>query len=141
MIRHATVDDAPRLAELAAQWGYPADADALRGPLSRLLARLDQSVLVATNDSGTIAGWIHVGEQDLLESGRRAEILGLVVDEKARGQGLGRALVAEAERWAASRGLHEMSVRSNVLRAEAHPFYEAVGYERVKTQHVYSKKL
>ena len=141
MIRHATLDDAPRLAELAAQWGYPADAAALRGPLARLLGRLDQSVLVTTDNSGTIVGWIHVGEQDLLESGRRAEILGLVVDANARGQGVGRALVAEAERWAAARGLREMSVRSNVVRAEAHPFYEAVGYRRIKTQHVYKKKL
>ena len=139
--RPATTTDASRLAELAAQWGYPIGAVALPATLARLLARLDQSIVVATDETDAIAGWIHVGEQDLLESGRRAEILGLIVDEQARGQGVGRVLVAEAERWAASRGLTEMSVRSNILRAEAHPFYEAVGYRRIKTQHMYKKSL
>ena len=73
-------------------------------------------------------GWIHAAEQDLVETERRCEILGLVVDGRRRRGGIGRRLVAEAERWAASRGLRQMSVRSNVVREESHPFYEAQGY-------------
>jgi GNAT superfamily N-acetyltransferase len=76
-----------------------------------------------------------------LESERRCEILGLVVDPLQRGTGVGRQLVAQVERWAAARGLHMMTVRSNVLRHESHPFYEHVGYERTKTQHAYRKRL
>ena len=34
-----------------------------------------------------------------------------------------------------------MTVRSNVVRHESHPFYERVGYERTKTQHAYRKRL
>ena len=34
-----------------------------------------------------------------------------------------------------------MSVRSDIVRAESHPFYQRVGYERAKTQHVYRKRL
>jgi GNAT superfamily N-acetyltransferase len=54
---------------------------------------------------------------------------------------VGRALVAEVEGWASARGLREVSVRSNVARAESHPFYERLGYVRAKTQHVYRKVL
>jgi hypothetical protein len=32
-------------------------------------------------------------------------------------------------------------VRSNAARAESHPFYEALGYVRSKTQHVYTKTI
>jgi len=34
-----------------------------------------------------------------------------------------------------------LRVRSNVARAQSHPFYAAMGYDRVKTQHVYCKAL
>jgi hypothetical protein len=33
------------------------------------------------------------------------------------------------------------SLRSNILRTDAHKFYEQLGYERVKTQHTYRKSL
>jgi GNAT superfamily N-acetyltransferase len=65
----------------------------------------------------------------------------LVVDADARRSGAGRSLVAAAERWGAARGLPQIAVRSNVVRAEAHPFYERLGYERWKTQHAYRKPL
>jgi len=68
-------------------------------------------------------------------------LLGLVVDARQRRQGVGRRLVAAVEAWAARRGLELVSVRSNVARAESHPFYERLGYARVKTQHAYRKRL
>lgn len=71
--------------------------------------------------------------------GRRCAILGLVVAAGYRGRGVGRRLAEAAARWAKERGLDEMSVRSNVVRAEAHPFYERLGYSRIKTQHAYRK--
>lgn len=80
-------------------------------------------------------------EQELLDSGRRAEITGLVVDESARGQGVGRRLVEGVEAWATGRGLGVLAVRSNVMRSESHPFYERMGFARVKTQHAYRKQL
>jgi hypothetical protein len=39
------------------------------------------------------------------------------------------------------RGLGQMAVRSNVDRADSHPFYERLGYVRAKTQHAYRKRL
>ena len=45
------------------------------------------------------------------------------------------------EEWAAERGLGQLSVRSNIVRAESHPFYERLGFVKLKTQHAYRKQL
>ena len=141
VIRPATLADAGRLAALSSELGYPVTADEIAGRLGELLARDGDIVLVAEHEPGQVAGWVHGSEQWLLESGRRCELLGLVVDARVRGRGLGRRLVTAVEEWARSRGLEQMAVRSNVTRAESHPFYERLGYARVKTQHAYRKRL
>jgi len=140
VIRTAVPADATRLAALSTQLGYPARADELEERLARLLGRDDLAVFVAELD-GEAIGWLHTAEVEILEYGRRCEILGLVVDAGRRRSGAGRSLVAAAERWGAERGLQQIAVRSNVTRAESHPFYERLGYERWKTQHAYRKPL
>jgi GNAT superfamily N-acetyltransferase len=121
--------------------GYPVAVEVLAERLERLMSRADQVVLVAEMAEGQVGGWIHGADQDLLESERRCEILGLVVDQAFRARGVGRRLVAAVEAWASGRGLERMAVRSNVARTDSHPFYERLGYERAKTQHAYRKRL
>ncbi len=140
LIRRARSADATRVAALSAVLGYPAGVDAVAIRLERLLASSADIVLVAHDPTGVV-GWLHGAEQELLESGRRCEILGLVVDPEQRGRGIGRRLVAAVEAWAETRGLEQMAVRSNVARTESHPFYERLGYARAKTQHAYRKRL
>jgi ribosomal protein S18 acetylase RimI-like enzyme len=139
-IREARRADAGAIAELSTTLGYPADRDVMRERLDRLLARADAIVFVAES-AGTVVGWLHAAAQELLESGARCEILGLVVDANHRRLGAGRALVDAAERWAMDHELPRMTVRSNAVRVEAHPFYAQLGSERVKTQHAYRKDL
>jgi GNAT superfamily N-acetyltransferase len=139
-VRRATAADAARLAELSEILGYPLALSSLARRLERLLASTEDVVFVAEAESG-VMGWIHGAEQELLESGRRCEILGLVVDPAYRSQGVGRRLVTMVEQWAATRGLEQITVRSNVARAESHPFYQRLGYVRIKTQHAYRKAL
>jgi GNAT superfamily N-acetyltransferase len=139
-VRLATAEDAPRIAELSGVLGYPVDAAAVSARLSRLVGRHDNAVLVAV-DGDRVVGWIHGAEHELVETGSHCEILGLVVDSTHRKAGAGRRLVDAIERWAAARGLTRMSVRSNVARVESHPFYERLGYVRVKTQHSYRKSV
>jgi GNAT superfamily N-acetyltransferase len=138
--RIATATDAPRLAELSGALGYAADPLTMAERLERLLHRTGDMVVVAEIESNVVA-WVHAAEQELLESGRRCEILGLVVDSAYRGHGIGRALVSVVEDWAFRRGLRQVSVRSNTARTESHPFYERLGYVRAKTQHAYRKVL
>jgi GNAT superfamily N-acetyltransferase len=140
-VRIAVSSDARRLAELSGVLGYPVAADAMAQRLACLLGRSEEAILVAESVRGQVIGWVHGSEQELLESGRRCEILGLVVEPAHRGQGVGRRLMTALEQWAAGRGLQLMAVRSSVLRTESHPFYERLGYVRVKTQHAYRKAL
>ena len=52
----------------------------------------------------------------------------LVVDERVRGQGVGRILVAESEAWVRARGCKRFVVTTALRRTEAHAFYEKLGY-------------
>jgi GNAT superfamily N-acetyltransferase len=140
-VRNAALADAPDLARLTGVLGYPVATDTLAQRLAPLLTRTEDVVLVAEVAPGRVVGWLHGAQQDRLESDRRCEILGLVVDAAYRGQGVGRQLVAAVEGWASKRGLEQMAVRSNVVRTESHPFYERLGYVRVKTQHGYRKQI
>lgn len=140
LIRPAVVADAATVAALSDTLGYATSTEVMAERLARLGARSDHLVLVAEVDGG-VGGWIHVCDWDLLETGRRAEIVGLVVAQRCRRGGVGRRLVDAVERWATERGLERITVRSNVVRAESHPFYERLGYVRAKTQHAYRKDL
>jgi GNAT superfamily N-acetyltransferase len=139
-IRSATVADAVRIAELSGVLGYPMTTETAAARLEYLLGRSEHLVLVA-EITGGVAGWIHASEQSLLESGLRCEIIGLVVAATQRAKGIGRRLVGRVERWAAERGVEQLSVRSNITRSESHPFYERLGYVTTKTQHVYRKQI
>ena len=138
-IRKATADDAPAIAQLSGQLGYPVEADVMRERLERFLQLEEQVVFVA--ETTEVVGWIHGAENELLEVGRHAEIWGLVVADGQRGKGVGRHLIDAVEHWTRSRGLDEISVKSNVIRPESHPFYERLGFTRYKTQHAYRKRL
>jgi GNAT superfamily N-acetyltransferase len=140
-LRNAVATDADRLATLSEELGYPVDPEAIRRRLERLLPKAEHIVLVAESPVDGVVGWIHAAEHDILEVGRFCEILGLVVAAGQRGEGVGRRLVEQVEGWATERGLQHVSVRSNVARRASHPFYERIGYARVKTQHVYRKQV
>jgi GNAT superfamily N-acetyltransferase len=140
-IRKAKIGDAPRVAELSGMLGYPVQGEVMKSRLEQLLMRDEHVVFVAEGTPGDVVGWIHAADQDILEAGRVCEIWGMVVAEGERGCGLGRRLIEAVEQWALIRGLDQISVRSNVVRAESHPFYERMGYSKFKTQHVYRKRL
>jgi N-acetylglutamate synthase-like GNAT family acetyltransferase len=140
VVRKATSADATRVAELSGILGYPVDHETMQRRLEKLDGREEHVVFVA-EISGNVVGWIHGAEHEFLVAGRVGEICGLVVGEGQRTSGVGRRLVEAVEQWARERGLEQVSVRSNVARTESHPFYEKVGYTRLKTQHAYRKKL
>jgi GNAT superfamily N-acetyltransferase len=139
-VRAARHEDAAEITRLSTLLGYPDGVAELGKRLSLLLDRPADAVFVAQGET-TLAGWIHVAEEVHVVSERRCDILGLVVDEHARGRGIGRALVRAGEAWARERGLTRVVVRSNVARTGSHPFYERLAYRRIKTQHVYDKGL
>jgi GNAT superfamily N-acetyltransferase len=140
-IRAMTVADANAAARLATQLGYPSSPEEVLRRFHAITALPESHVAVAVSEGGAVVGWIHVFGNRLLESEPDAEIGGLVVDESFRGRGAGTALVAAAEAWARERGYPVVSVRSNVVRKEAHEFYQERGYGVVKTQVKFRKTI
>ncbi len=145
-VRLASVADAPRIAQLAGQLGYPSTAeeviDRLRGIEGDPRHVVYLAELVEVFNKTEIVGFVHAQERCLvIESDRHAEIAALVVDERFRGRGVGRLLMRNAEDWARNRSASAMVLRSNVIRSGAHAFYEKLGYSVVKTQKVFRKDL
>jgi len=140
-IRRAKIEDAPRLAELTGQLGYPATTEQIRQRLRGIRPAARHAVFVAEAKDLGVVGWLHVSKQPLLESEVRAEVNGLVVAEGHRSLGAGARLLVAAEDWARKHGCKGMSVRSNVIRERAHQFYERNGYEHFKTQKSFRKSL
>lgn len=140
-LRLAVDADAAEIARLTRQLGYPATAADTATRLPHMLALSHHFICVAAGVGDRLHGWIAAEDRLLLEYGRRVELTGLVVDAEVRRSGIGHALVAAAERWAHERGVDRITVRSNVVRVEAHLFYECLGYVRHKTQHSYDKRL
>lgn len=138
-IRPMVEADAEAVAKLSGELGYPNDAQTVRRRL-RLVDRGDL-LIVAVDESNAALGFIQASTTCTLEADMRVHILGLVVSATARRIGVGRRLIAEVERWASESEAEAIVVRSNTARGEAHDFYPAVGYTRVKTQAVYLKQL
>ena len=139
VVRLMTLGDSREIAVLSGQLGYPSSASDMEKRLATMTQGADFGVFVAEATDGRVAGWIQVYVVRLVEADAYAEIGGLVVDANSRGQGLGKALVAEAEKWAIERGYSIISVHSNMKRTEARPFYEGMGYNTIKTQYVFHK--
>jgi GNAT superfamily N-acetyltransferase len=140
-IRVARAGDAAALADLCTQLGYPSTETDIAERLESILGDPDHMLFVAELDGSSVAGFLHGFSGIALETGRRADIQGLVVGSAVRGRGVGARLVAETENWARSKGHFALTVRCNVVRTAAHGFYEGLGFECTKTQKHYSKQL
>ena len=139
-IRAGRVPDARGIAQLSAQLGYEVAVSEAEERLSRILTRQDQQFLVADIDA-RVVGWTHAVIVDYVDSERWVRIAGLVVDRHHRRMGIGRALLARAEAWAAGQGCSFVRLTSSSTRTAAHRFYEEVGYTKIKTQFSFIKSV
>jgi len=140
LIRPARFEDATAIAELCAQPGYLSSPVQVKRRLEQI-AYVPFHSLVVAETGGQISGWAYVQAYTLPEMDFHAELGGLVVAKEHRGAGVGKDLLAAGEEWACQKGFRELWVRSNVIRTEAHQFYQALGYEHINSQHTFRKRL
>ncbi len=138
-VREALLSDAQRIVALLVQLGYEV-------PLGHVEACLqdrdpDRAFLVAVVPRVGVVGTATVSERPALLAVRRAEIESVVVEDEYRGNGIGALLVQAAEAWARRRGCTTVRLLSNVVRERAHRFYGRLGYDVLKTEHVFQKQL
>ena len=95
--------------------------------LDGLIAREDTLILVAEQRGFEIVGYLLASHHGtLFANGPVAWVEELMVVAPARRSGIGRALMAEAERWATGVPVAYISLATR--RAEG--FYDSLGYER-----------
>lgn len=139
-VRPPLPTDAPALAALAGELGYPTSAEALLGRLAALHPT-DAAVMVSTDADDVLTGWCHVEMRRTLVEPMSALIVGLVIGEGHRSAGVGTVLLAAAEAWARARGCKRLVVATRVTRERAHRFYAREGYEVSKTSYFLTKAL
>ena len=126
----------------AATEATPALLEALRSLLPQLNPRLPEltmeklqavvddpaATLLAVYDEGTVMG-VAVVLTYTTPSWRKARIEDVVIDEKARGRGLGKALVERCIELARERGTEVVELQSARWREAANRLYPALGFE------------
>lgn len=127
-VRPARFADAPALARLLTELGYPQDAEQAHAQLSAWAGDPRGTVLVAERD-GSPAGVVAAHAIPYLERpGSFARVVAVAVDREHRRSGVGRRLFAAVEAWAAAVGCRDVEITSSRARDDAHAFYEALGF-------------
>ena len=127
-LRPATLADAERIAALFTEEGYPAGASAVEARLARFEGP-DSSVIVADHD-GEILGFIALHVVPRFEHDDSfVRVVALVVDSAVRERGVGRVLMAEAERIGRDRAAAFVEVTAGHHRPAARHLYESLGYD------------
>ncbi|QVI19090.1 GNAT family N-acetyltransferase [Nocardia tengchongensis] len=112
-----------RLLPQLSQMAKPLDREAL----AQLASTESTTVLVARSD-GKIVGTLSL-VMFPIPSGLRARIEDVVVDDSARGQGVGAALIEEAKTRASAAGARTLDLTSRASRSAANRLYERLGFQ------------
>jgi ribosomal protein S18 acetylase RimI-like enzyme len=142
-LRADDLDDVMRLhRELGWNPAFRADGTTLRGRLTTL-TDVENALLLVAELGGEVVGYIH-GEivTYLLFAGREMLVSELFVREKARGKGVGTALLSAIEAEAVKRKCFRISVlNSRERESYKRRFYPALGYEERAQVANFTKRL
>jgi GNAT superfamily N-acetyltransferase len=138
-LREAGPGDAATVAALLGELDYPTTGEQAAARLDRIAEDPSTLVLVAEVD-GEVAGLAALHVQLLVERDwPGCEVAALVVGERFRRQGIGELLMRAIEEEAQAHGGRRLVLNTARRRADAHAFYEALGYEH--TGRRYAKRL
>jgi ribosomal protein S18 acetylase RimI-like enzyme len=100
--------------------------------LAEMVAAPGTMLLVAFDNGGEVLGMLTLVLYRV-PTGVRGWIHDVVVDEAARGRGVGGGLTAEALRLAEKAGAISVELTARPQRAEANRLYQRLGFERRET--------
>lgn len=129
-IRECEAEDAAQLASLMGQLGYPIEVEAMERNVVKFSSLPNQEVWVAEM-GGEVVGCVAVTLTHYFHAERAfTRVLAMIVDEAARGKGVGQLLMPAAEAWAKENRCSHIEVTSGAHREElgAHAFYEKLGF-------------
>jgi len=133
------LSDAQALASLMCELGYETTSAEMRQRLKSIVSDKGFRTFVAEIDDqvcGMIGTLTHASHEYNDFSGK---IVAMVVSKKKRRSGIGRALIAAAEKDFAEKGVTRVTLTTRFERKDAHQFYEALGYSQ--TGYRFAKNL
>ncbi len=144
MIRKATVDDLPTLAELACRlWPHHTPAE-MRGELAQLIEKSDAAFFLAYGQNDAIGFAQCQLRHDYVEgtdSSPVGYLEGIYVAEDCRKQGIARALLSACENWARSKGCTAFASDCELDNTQSLRFHLNVGFEEANRIICFTKKL
>jgi GNAT superfamily N-acetyltransferase len=128
VLRAAVPADGDDVAALLGQLGYPCGHAEAAARILAVAGDRRQALLLAV-ERGAVRGLLALHAMYSLARGADiVRITALVVAEQARGRGIGRLLLREAERLARSGGAERLEISSGRHRTGAHAFYRGCGF-------------
>jgi GNAT superfamily N-acetyltransferase len=129
LVREAAPSDAGFVASLLADLGYPVSSEFAADRLAHFERDPGSRVQVA-EDGGRVVGLVATHVVPRLDGEMLScRIVDIVVAANQRRRGVGSALLAAAEAEARRQDCRRVDLTSGEWRAEAHVFYERMGFE------------
>lgn len=132
-IRRVSISDYKDIYMLNKELGYLYEEEKVREKIKYIIENKKDIILVAYINNNII-GYIHGSEYELLYSDSLINILGFVVKESYRKNGVGTALIDKLEEIAIEKKYFGIRLVSGIDREDAHRFYERNGYIYRKEQ-------
>lgn len=140
ILKEIEIKDAEIITSLIEQLGYKATRVEIIERIKNIISSEDHFACTAIIENKIVA-WILAFVSIHLESNPYVEIGGLIIEENFRGQGIGKKLIDEAERWMISKNIHKLRVRTNVKSKDTHRFYLNHGFTLTKEQKIFDKQI
>lgn len=133
VLRNPSEDDRNRIRTLIDQLAsHPVEGARIDEHLESIVSDADSALFVARAPDGNILGMALMTLLTKLVD-REARLDEVVVDEAARGQGLGRTLVEAATNWAWEQGADVLEFSSRPHRVAANRLYQSMGFAQKET--------
>lgn len=134
IVRQAVISDAKDIYYInKTSLGYDYDLEKQKAKIQAVLNDSTQVIFVAECNN-KVVGYIHLVNYDVIYADNFKNCLGLAVDNDYKRNGIGSALLKQAEIWAKENGAVGIRLCSGVEREKAHQFYQSQGYEVTKLQ-------
>ena len=143
MIRNVRLQDAQALARICkAALNHETDSAAMEQRIEELSSNDSYYIAVYEDDNDhRVLGFIQAERYNLLYAGDGWNIIALAVDPEAQRQGVGKKLLNALEEKASDDQYTFIRLNCNIIRKEAHAFYQGMGYICDKTQKRFIKDI
>ena len=137
MIREINISDAESIQKICKiSLGYDVDISTVENQIKKLSCDNKNHILAVYEDENTrkVIGFVHAQVYESVYSDTGLNIMGLAVDPKFQGRGVGKKLMCCIEKYAVDNNMAFIRLNSANYRLEAHKFYENIGYTSDKLQ-------